>query len=273
MITAILYSVPFMITWLVPVLWFVCVYISWTTSFQIIPNAGSSLHEISNAYISIFVPLQGFFNWLVYIRPHLKKVMSKSKIMGASWWLETKEIVGSCCVFIFRGCEKTEDDDDGDCYAISSLERLDEEMIDIEDSENDIMSTKYYDENFLNASTNGRVKVNAESLSNDQNLSCKIEDHTSIARFIDAWDESAFSDETFFQDSHKDSSRFVSEADQVLNSVRDQLSSTHKDSGMLNNDDDGVKSTFSNDDEMGEEERKLESASKSLNCELTLTMY
>mmetsp|Transcript_5421 Transcript_5421/g.8314 ORF Transcript_5421/g.8314 Transcript_5421/m.8314 type:complete len:155 (-) Transcript_5421:26-490(-) len=154
-------------------------------------------------------------------------------------------------------------------------------MVDIEGFEDE----KDSDEITINSSKSCRGKASAESLSKDQNLtSCvivdviertpgKYEDHTSIFRSIDASDEYGFSDESSVEDSCKDLSRFVREVDQVLNSVRDQVSSTHKGSGILNNNDDGVKSTFSSDDEIGEDARKLDSASKSLNLELSLAIY
>jgi len=70
---ALLYSVPFIVTWFIPVMWFLCLQISWATSFKIISN-GEVLHVVSGIYLSIFVPLQGFINWLIYMRPRLKKV-------------------------------------------------------------------------------------------------------------------------------------------------------------------------------------------------------
>mmetsp|Transcript_26848 Transcript_26848/g.40795 ORF Transcript_26848/g.40795 Transcript_26848/m.40795 type:complete len:314 (-) Transcript_26848:45-986(-) len=43
---ALLYSVPFIVTWFIPVMWFLCLQISWATSFKIISNR-EVLHVVS----------------------------------------------------------------------------------------------------------------------------------------------------------------------------------------------------------------------------------
>lgn len=92
-IMALLYSIPFVITWLIPVLWVTCVFISWTTSFHIVPMTQHSIHYASKVYISIFVPLQGFFNWLIYMRVRLLKIGSRVYNAGSSVFLRVNELV------------------------------------------------------------------------------------------------------------------------------------------------------------------------------------
>jgi len=115
-IMAFLYSVPFMITWLIPVLWITCVFITLDTSFHIVPVGEHVAHNIANIYIAIFVPLQGFFNWLVYVRPRLKKVIARIRNKGSLLMLKTVETISSYYMLCFRGCKEAEEDMDDDFY-------------------------------------------------------------------------------------------------------------------------------------------------------------
>lgn len=128
-IMAFLYSVPFVITWLIPVMWTTCVYITWSTSFHIVPFGNNAIHQIFSGYITIFLPLQGFFNWLVYMRPRLKKFMAASKNMGYECLFETVDIIIFSCIFCLRGCQEPEDDmDDEDFYGENDVEGFPEEI-------------------------------------------------------------------------------------------------------------------------------------------------
>lgn len=76
---AFLYSVPLLFTWFIPVFWMLCMQITWSSSFKIIPKSQLLLF-ISNLYLATFLPLQGFINWLIYMRPRMKKI--KKRISG-----------------------------------------------------------------------------------------------------------------------------------------------------------------------------------------------
>mmetsp|Transcript_22251 Transcript_22251/g.33756 ORF Transcript_22251/g.33756 Transcript_22251/m.33756 type:complete len:335 (-) Transcript_22251:520-1524(-) len=70
--TAILYTIPFLFTWFIPVVWYLCVYISFHTTFKIL-TYDSNLIAPMETYLAIFLPLQGFVNFLVYKRSKFQK--------------------------------------------------------------------------------------------------------------------------------------------------------------------------------------------------------
>jgi len=136
-IMALLYTIPFVLTWLLPVLWFIIVYISMLGFANIVPEKQSAkIHLISFSYLTIFIPLQGFFHWLVYMRPRLKKIL---RGLGISVRAKATELVFWCCLFCFQGSQESveDQDEDYDFYVESGMEIHDCSSSDMENAEED----------------------------------------------------------------------------------------------------------------------------------------
>jgi len=147
--TAVLYTIPFFFTWLVPVLYqmFVQVAVYHETSDKF---TSGRMHPtaalIMNIYLSIFVPLQGFFNWLVYMRPRFKRIKAHAIAAFAS---SSCSLIGAFLSLILCPCRTESSEDccvedsgefeEGENIADSLQPVIDEEkgMIDYQKTEDD----------------------------------------------------------------------------------------------------------------------------------------
>eukprot|EP00547_Thalassionema_nitzschioides_P003966 CAMPEP_0194203340 /NCGR_PEP_ID=MMETSP0156-20130528/3153_1 /TAXON_ID=33649 /ORGANISM="Thalassionema nitzschioides, Strain L26-B" /LENGTH=157 /DNA_ID=CAMNT_0038929079 /DNA_START=1051 /DNA_END=1524 /DNA_ORIENTATION=- len=76
-----------------------------------------------NIYLSIFVPLQGFFNWLIFMRPRLKRSSACAIAASAS---SSCSLIGVFLSRIFCAC-RTEASED--CYLEDRDEHEEEEKM------------------------------------------------------------------------------------------------------------------------------------------------
>ena len=67
---ALLYSIPFTTTWVVSVIWQIMQQTAWTNQIQMKPLTV----YVMQVWIALFLPLQGFFNWIVYMIPRFQRV-------------------------------------------------------------------------------------------------------------------------------------------------------------------------------------------------------
>lgn len=112
LIMALLYTIPFYLTWVVPSSIMIRQQIAWM---------GKNFFEFSvrtsyasNVYIAVAMPLQGFFNWFVYMFPRISK------------WKRDHQ---SCCPILSslrRGCRRG---DEGKSTEHHQLELVDEERV------------------------------------------------------------------------------------------------------------------------------------------------
>lgn len=70
--TAILYCLAFVLTWFVPVVWYLCITVSWNTSFHFLPENPKLIFTMQ-LYVAIFSPLQGFLNFFIYLRSRFEQ--------------------------------------------------------------------------------------------------------------------------------------------------------------------------------------------------------
>ena len=69
---ALLYTLPFYMTWVVPCMWFIISYISYQPHFDLTLEPLPTY--VMNVYIATALPLQGFFNWMIYMLPRFKRL-------------------------------------------------------------------------------------------------------------------------------------------------------------------------------------------------------
>mmetsp|Transcript_16926 Transcript_16926/g.25055 ORF Transcript_16926/g.25055 Transcript_16926/m.25055 type:complete len:471 (+) Transcript_16926:54-1466(+) len=145
--TAVLYAIPFFLTWLLPALYFMfvhCFVYHKASAMVVTRNPTTAL--IMNIYLSIFVPLQGFFNWLIFMRPRLKRSSACAIAASAS---SSCSLIGAFLSLILCPCRTESSEDccvedsgefeEGENIADSLQPVIDEEkgMIDYQKTEDD----------------------------------------------------------------------------------------------------------------------------------------
>jgi len=114
-IMALLYLVPFHITWVIPFIFFAMSYFSFRLHIQL--WGGSTFYAAAQIYIATFLPLQGFLNWFVYIyRRYQYKML---RVAGNTSFLRFFKVIGEVLIRILN-LKGTEDDED--CILGSGLE-------------------------------------------------------------------------------------------------------------------------------------------------------
>ena len=94
-IKALLYTIPFFLTWVIPALIFLRQQLYWRGVISTL--AKPSIQYSSLVYVATAMPLQGFFNWFAYMLPHFQTLCQKEQ--------------STCC---FRKAAVVAKSDDGD---------------------------------------------------------------------------------------------------------------------------------------------------------------
>jgi len=113
-----LYLIPFFITWVVPAILLFLSYASWF--FNFFPNGSVAIYFYAQIYIATFLPLQGFFNWFVYMyRRYQSRKLMRDR---SSSFFNSLKVIGEVLIRILnlRGTE-----DDEDCLLGSGMESID----------------------------------------------------------------------------------------------------------------------------------------------------
>jgi hypothetical protein len=69
---AMLYTVPFYATWVVPSVFFIMFHVAFNNPDRSLPTSRASFAV--NTYIATVLPLQGFFNWFIYMLPRFQRL-------------------------------------------------------------------------------------------------------------------------------------------------------------------------------------------------------
>lgn len=128
-IMALLYTIPFYLTWVIPV----CFFLRDTLLMKgIIPTPISFkwLQFVPLVYIAIAQPLQGFCNWIVYMYPQVQEFIKKHPIscccdcsngmktlllpfrQVSSWWKSSRSSTTTKDTSSIIGCAAADDNDD-----------------------------------------------------------------------------------------------------------------------------------------------------------------
>mmetsp|Transcript_6041 Transcript_6041/g.9226 ORF Transcript_6041/g.9226 Transcript_6041/m.9226 type:complete len:440 (+) Transcript_6041:85-1404(+) len=134
---AALHTIPFIFIWLIPAIVYFCIYLTFTTELTLVSNDPTSQYIIQ-LYFAIFLPLQGFSNWLVFMRFRLKKIRTRSIASCTNWCLLVRQV-------LFCGA-KSEDDcslrSNMDIFADEESEVDQEERLDDSDFDEELGKTK-----------------------------------------------------------------------------------------------------------------------------------
>eukprot|EP00547_Thalassionema_nitzschioides_P010922 CAMPEP_0194261674 /NCGR_PEP_ID=MMETSP0158-20130606/46150_1 /TAXON_ID=33649 /ORGANISM="Thalassionema nitzschioides, Strain L26-B" /LENGTH=382 /DNA_ID=CAMNT_0039001805 /DNA_START=401 /DNA_END=1549 /DNA_ORIENTATION=+ len=107
-----LYSVTFFLAWTMPFSWMLLVLLHFQEGLNFISDY-PIVHFIGQIYLAIFLPSQGFMNWVVYLRPRFKKIRKRQ----TSYFITMRDV-------LFWSCRRRPAAEryDGDCYLGSCME-------------------------------------------------------------------------------------------------------------------------------------------------------
>jgi len=126
---ALLYLIPFFVTWVFPVFLFLCIQIEWRYNIIIIPKKWTQTHIIQ-IYVAIFLPLQGFFNWFVFMYRRYQSKKSRYNYNNRCFsFCHALKLIGKV---LERALNLRDTEDDGDHLLGSGME-----IIDFEDDQSD----------------------------------------------------------------------------------------------------------------------------------------
>lgn len=128
------YATVFSLTYILPMVWITCAQLSFQTKLSL----PTTFSYIMARYLAVFLPLQGFLTWIVYLYPRFRRLRKRESF--------TCKLISDV---LFRSCSSRlyEDEDDGDCYLGSCMEDFEDddcnftEEKDITDIENPISSS------------------------------------------------------------------------------------------------------------------------------------
>jgi hypothetical protein len=94
---ALLYTLPFYLTWVIPTLWQIATLISFKYSYE---HDGESLIPafptyIMQVWLALFLPMQGFFNWLIFMFPRFQRMHADNTSL--SRWLIVVKCLTTVC--------------------------------------------------------------------------------------------------------------------------------------------------------------------------------
>ena len=72
---ALLYTIPFTITWVIPVIVQILTHFHWKNGGTLMSPLFSYVFLV---WLATFLPLQGFFNWIIYIFPRLQRLAGEN---------------------------------------------------------------------------------------------------------------------------------------------------------------------------------------------------
>jgi len=115
---SLLYLIPFIITWVLPCILYLLARLEFQFHIKILNGNRWSI-IVQEAYISTLLPIQGFFNWLVYM--YRRYQTKKSEQQGCISCCDLIKIIGKVLLRILN-LQGTEDD--GDCLLGSGAEKI-----------------------------------------------------------------------------------------------------------------------------------------------------